>query len=384
MKVAVVTHVYTTGPAQDLRDYLVGKKIESVYFIGHPLFFDHRLHGSGIEIYNKGIKIKEKYFQIKRTPFFISVIKDIWLTCMWIIKSGQKFDLFVGSNNLNAFAGIILRSIGKVKKVVYYVIDYNPHRFNNKIYNSIYIQIDQFCVKNADETWNLSSRMAWARKKYFGFTGGNQIEAPIGVWPERINLNTKKIPYSLVYMGHVTKKQGIQNVIQSIPQIIKKIPKFKLFVLGGGEYLDELELMTRKLKISNHVKFTGFIKDHHDIESLLPKYSLAIAPYEKYDDQGNLSFTYFTDPGKLKMYLACGLPILLSDVPSSAKRIESEGMGKIIRKELAEEVIELFNNQKKIEIMTKNVRSHASDFSWPHIFSKLLSSFDNKSEILRP
>jgi len=168
MNVVIATHVYTTGPAQDLKDYLNGEKIDNLMFIGHPLFFDKKLKGSGYEKYRKGKLTKENYSPIKKTPAIFSYLKDIWLTIKWVIQTGRKWDLFVGSDNLNALSGIVLKRLGHVKKVIYYVIDYNPSRFENKTLNYIYHKIDQFCVRHADETWNLSPRMEWGRKKYFG------------------------------------------------------------------------------------------------------------------------------------------------------------------------------------------------------------------------
>lgn len=375
MKVVIATHVYTTGPAQDLRDYLIEEKEDEVFFIGHPLFYDPKLKGSGYEKYTKGKPVVEKYSPIKNNPFLISYFNDVRLTVKWVRESKEMWELFVGSDNLNALSGIILKKMGFVKKVVYYVIDYNPHRFNNRLINFIYHKIDQFCVKYSDETWNLSPRMEWGRKQYFGFSGGNQKVVPVGVWTDRINTNVKKIPNSLVFIGHITKKQGIQKVIKVIPQIIKKIPDFKFIIIGGGYYHAELSKLAESLKVSEYVEFKGFVEDHTDIEKLLPKYSLAIAPYDKYDDNGNLTFTYFADPAKLKLYLACGLPLLISDVPYNAKDIVNHKCGEIIGENLASDIISFLEHQSNLKLYQSNVKKYAKQFNWETIFSKSLVQY---------
>lgn len=372
MKVVIATHVYTTGPAQDLRDYFIGKKVEKVLFIGHPLFYDPKLKGSGFERYEKGKLMIKNYSPISKLPSFISYFKDIWQTVKWVKDSGEKWNLFVGSDNLNALSGLILKRMGLVNKVIYYVIDYNPYRFDNVLLNLIYHKIDQFCVKYADETWNLSPRMEWGRKKYFDFSGGNQKVVPVGVWLDRINLKVKKIPNSLVFMGHVTKKQGIQNVIREIPKIIKKIPRFTFIIIGGGDYLGSLEALAKNLKVSRYVEFKGYIKDHREIERLLPQYSLAIAPYEKFDENGHLSFTYFADPAKIKLYLACGLPVLVSDVSYNAKDIEEQKCGMIFGDNLSKEIISLLIDSHKILVFQKNSLNYAKRFDWKKIFSNTL------------
>jgi len=43
---------------------------------------------------------------------------------------------------------------------------------------------------------------------------------------------------------------------------------------------------------------------------------LGVALYDKYDEFGNLSYTYFADPMKIKVYLAAGVPVMTTDVPT--------------------------------------------------------------------
>jgi len=312
----ISTHVFATGPAQDLKEFLLKEGADKVLFIGHPLFHDKRLKGSGYEYYEKGEKVKEYYQKlpgrkVNLLDYLFHTLRSVW----WILKSGMKFDLYVGSDDVNATAGVILKKLGRVKKTVYYVIDYNPHRFKNKIMNSLYHKADRFCVKNSDETWNLSPRMEQARKDYFGFSGGHQKVVPVGVWLDRI----KPKPYdevekhTAVFMGHITKKQGIQHVIEAIPEILKQIPDFKLLVIGDGDYLDELKKLASSLGVASFISFSGYIEDASLVEDMITRCAVALALYDLYDDDGNLTFTYYADPSKIKVYLSCGLLVLTSD-----------------------------------------------------------------------
>lgn len=377
-KIIIATHVYATGPAQDLREYFLKCKIEKLLFIGHPLFFDKKLKSSGYEIYEKGELKKENYKKLKKIPEPIAYLKDIFLNIFWVIKTGKKWNLYVGSDNLNAFSGIILKKLGGVEKVIYYVIDYNPKRFENKILNKIYHWIDQFCVKYADETWNLSPRMTQARKKYFNFSGGNQKTVPIGVWFDRFErLDFSQIEkHTLVFMGYILEKQGVQYVLDAIPDIIKEIPDFKFLVIGDGGYLENLKKQTIKLKIEKFVEFTGYIEKHSDVEKILAKCACAIAMYEKYDKSGNLSFTYFADPGKIKAYLAGGLPILLSDVPHNAREIEEKRCGFVVeqnKESIAKSVVAILKDEEKLKEYRKNAINYAKEFNWEKIFGENLN-----------
>ncbi len=376
-KIIIATHVYTTGPAQDLREYLLKHKTGKLLFIGHPLFFDKKLKSSGYELYEKGELEKENYKKIKKIPEPLTYLKDIFLNIFWVIKTGKKWDLYIGNDNLNAFSGIILKKLGLVERVIYYVIDYNPKRFENKILNKIYHWIDQFCVKYADETWNLSPRMAEARKEYFNFSGGNQKTVPIGIWFDRFpRLDFSQIEkHTLVFMGHILEKQGVQYVLDAIPDITKEIPDFKFLIISDGEYLEKLKEQTSKLNIEKFVEFAGYIEKHSDVEKMLARCACAIAMYEKYDKSGNLSFTYFSDPGKIKAYLAGGLPIFLTDTPYNAGEIENKKCGFIIernKESIAKAVVAILKDEKILKEYRENAANYAKEFDWEKIFGECL------------
>jgi glycosyltransferase involved in cell wall biosynthesis len=375
-KIVIATHVYTTGPAQDLKKFLNSKKIKKLLFIGHPLFYSLKLKGSGFELYQEGKLSASFYHKIRNLRFSIACIKDILLNFYWVLKTKEKWDLYVGCNCLNAFCGIIFKSLGKVDKTVFYVIDYNPHHFSNRILNYIYHQIDQFCVRFSDETWNLSYKMEVTRKKYFNFHAGNQRFTPIGVWLNRIKRasNQKKSSNTLIYMGGLTKKQGVQNAIKAIPTIIKKIPEFRFLIIGDGEYAPALKQMVKNLKIEKFVEFTGYVKDHETVEKLMLQGSVAVSLYEKYSD-GHLSFTYFTDPGKIKVYLACGLPILTTDVPYNAKEIEAKKCGFVVgysKQRITDAVIKLMSDKNLLRKYQKNSVDYVRQFDWNIIFENNL------------
>ena len=117
-KIIVSTHVYADGPAQALRNYLLQQRTGELLFIGHPLFFDKRLDGSGYELYERGNKLKAFHHRIRRLPAVISYFKDAFLDILYPLRFGKKWDLCVACDNLNAFSGIILRWLGRVDKII--------------------------------------------------------------------------------------------------------------------------------------------------------------------------------------------------------------------------------------------------------------------------
>lgn len=378
-KYIIATHVFATGPAQDLEEYLRDHvKVDDLLFIGHPLFYQKRQKGSGYKYYKNGNLIEEKYFPNWKLPSVISYLKDVIFSIYWVQIRNSKWNLYVGSGNINAFVGILLRKMGRVEKVVFYTIDYVPIRFENKLLNKLYHWVDKYCVKNADQTWNLSSRMAEAREKQKGMKMSEynkQVTFPIGIWYDRI----KRLPFdeiekhTLVYMGHLIEKQGVQLVLDAIPDIIKEIPDFKFLVIGTGDYESVLKLKAHELNIESFVEFTGYIKDHREIENLLAKSACAVALYNKKIDP----WTYYADPGKVKAYLAAGLPVIITDVPQIAREIQVNKCGFIVKYEkddFTRALLFLMHEDELTNNYHQNAAKFAKRFNWNDSFIKYLQA----------
>lgn len=370
-RVAIATHVFATGPAQELEEYLKGK-IDFLLFIGHPFSYASDTR-SFFNIHNSGITEKRKAFNWK-LPEILIYFKDVLYTICWTLRCPKKFDLYVGADPLNAFSGIILRTIGKVKKVVFYTIDYVPKRFNNRLLNWIYHAIDRFCARHCDCVWNLSARMIAARQKEGLKKVDNQIVVPIGVRFERIKRSEagRINRNQLVYMGHLRKGQGLELLIDSLADIIAKNPYIKLTIIGTGELESNLKNRVKDLNLESQVEFKGYIDSHEDVENILTNCGIGLSLYEPHSD----SFTWYTDPGKPKQYLACGLPVIITRVPWIAEEIERIPMGIAInynKEELVKAITRLMTDDELCKKCRENAIRYASDISWDKIFDEALT-----------
>ena len=117
------------------------QKIENLLFIAHPLIFikDNLKKSSRFELYKKGKLLRKGESFHWQLPEYLLYVKDLIYTILWSFRFIDKCDHFIGSGNLNAFAGHILKGLNRASNVIYYVIDYIPKRFSNKfIYFSIF------------------------------------------------------------------------------------------------------------------------------------------------------------------------------------------------------------------------------------------------------
>ena len=371
-KIALVTHEYATGPSHSLETYLRDKS-KNLFFIAHPFVFakdirsHYRFYGHNGKLLDE--KFAARFFRIQT----LSLLKDLFLSFYWLSKK-PPFDVFIGVDNINVFLGVIFKKLGRVKKIVFYTIDYIPNRFENKIINTIYHFLDRFAVKHSDIVWNLSPVMQQEREKRGVPTQykKKQIVVPVGTENNIRDVSFNKIKrFHLAHMGHLTKKQGVQTVLRAIPFIVKRIPNFHFDILGGGDYESDLKKLVSELNIQKYVTFHGYIKSHFELEKKLSSCSLAIAPYV--NEKNN--FIRYTDPGKVKAYLAAGLPIVITKVPPVWRELEKNKCGVGVSddfKKIAKVVATLMLDTDKLKLYRKNARKMSKEFSWEKVFGKAI------------
>lgn len=375
-KVIVTSHIFASGPTQALVAYLRQPgRTQRLMFIGHPLLpRPGRKNISFVKFYHRGKKTSEKLFRNFGTRFSAHYALNFFLTIFWVLVSGQKWDLFIGVNNLNTLSGLVLKGLGRVDRVIFYGIDFVPRRFNHPLVNDIYHWVDRIAVIYADEIWSLSARMTEARKRFRNLTvpTGKEKIVPMGIWFDQL----PRVPFAevekttLVFMGHLLEKQGVQVVIGALPRIIKKIPDFKLLIIGKGEYRPVLEKMVKDRGLGKAVVFTGYIEDYQEMSRVIARSACAVALYQPGDDERN--FTYYTDPGKIKDYLGAGLPVILTDVPHNARELERAGCGVVVsyqKSRVAEAVIGILSDEGKLRKYRRSALDYARCCDWGKIFA---------------
>ena len=366
----IATHVYATGPSFKLEDFLK-KKVESLIFIGHPFSFTKDTR-SFIRIYKKGKLVFENKFVTWQGPESLFYLKDILLTLWWSFQYGKDVGYFVGVNNFNAFAGYLLKLLGRVRKIIFYTIDYIPQRFENNSLNYVYHFLDQLAIKKSDKVWNLSPIMVKEREKK-GVRARyreKQITVPIGTDVRKKPLAFRAIDrYKIIFMGHIREGQGVEMLIHAMRDVIKKIPEAHLLIIGGGPLENNMRNQVKRLKLEKKVKFTGFVKKFTDVQKYLQDGAIAVAPYV--DD--SRTYTRYTDPGKPKDYLASGLPVVITKVPQVAYEIEKNKCGLAInynKRELTDAIVRLLKDEGKLSFFRKNAFKMAEKYGWDKIFDE--------------
>jgi glycosyltransferase involved in cell wall biosynthesis len=329
----VVAHKFHTTAEDELVAYLNLRGAEEVLNIRHA-FSDAPDRRSAFRLYRRGRLVAEGATRdFRGWPEPLIYAKELWFTLSWTLRFGGHWDRYVAVDGLLALFGLLLRLLGRVGRVTFWSLDFVPSgRFVSRLRNAVYARVNRYAALRADEVWDHTPLMVEAKRAHLGLTPRDYRAhrvVPYGIWLERITARTFEACERnvLVFIGHLIEKQGVQRVIESIPTIVEAIPDFRFRVIGDGAYRSALEALAERIGVSAHVQFIGRIEDDGAVEELIAGSCVAIAPYLRELD----TFTQFgADPGKVKNYLGCGVPVLVTDVPWIAREVAAHGAGEVI------------------------------------------------------
>lgn len=377
IKVVIASHRTLPNPIVDnLKEYLFTNYKGEVLDITHPLLeTDESFENSSK---SEWFHNRKPHKQINAFHWKMSVpllyVKDFVYTLIWSLRFG-RCDLYFGVGNLNPVAGIILKKLGRINKVVYYCQDYFQDRFKDPVLNNFYFQLDKFCVRYSDETWNVSAAMVEARERKMGMRRevyNRQFTVPGGIWFRKV----KRVPFpkvdrqKIVYRGTLLDWQGVDLAIKAMPFIIKKIRGARLEIIGGGPEEIKLKNLAKKLKVEKSVLFHGLITDRQKMEEMLRNASLGVATFNTriLDDKVKNG-----DPGKIKDYMVMGMPVITTDALYYHQRIIDKKCGIVVDynpKQFADSVIKLLSDKSLLKIYRQNALKFIKDFDWNKIYSK--------------
>lgn len=314
----IATNGFAEGPAQALRDYLVALGARRVTTVSHPLVEERG--NEHLVTTNEGRTVSTRGYRLPNRPPYTYLVDPL------VPPRLPRSTAWFGFNNLAALRGLWERSLGRVESTYYWAVDFVPQRFGRGVATAAYDRLDRVVCKRVDARIELSEIALNERTAAFGSSPramAPAIVVPMGAWVARTPkaaLDSLSEP-RLVFLGHLVARQGVATLIRAVPLLLDKRPRMMLDVIGGGPEADSLRALARSLGVEDRVEFHGFVERHEDVERILARGTIAVAPYRA----DARSFTRYADPGKLKSYVAAGLPIVLTDVPPNARELEAAG-----------------------------------------------------------
>lgn len=201
----------------------------------------------------------------------------------------------------------------------------------------------------------------------------SQIELiPCGVDIKKFKKNEKikKLRNSLLFVGRLDKRKGIDFLIETIPLIKKRVSDIKLFIIGKGKIRKKTKKFVRDNDLESNIRFLGFVPD-----SQLPKWynccQLTVVP------------SVFEGFGLTAIEsLACETPVIGTNVDGIRSIIKNNKNGILVeydnKKELTAQIVKLLNNSiLRKEFSKEGSKTIRENFNWDKIALKTMEVYKN-------
>ncbi len=125
----------------------------------------------------------------------------------------------------------------------------------------------------------------------------------------------------------LTHSSVFDIVLDAFKNSSKKIPGLHLLIIGTGPYQEKLIQKVKKMNMSKNIIFTGQLSN----EKLMKEVSVSGMALAIYTFSKKYSWVYYGDSKKAREYLACGVPVIITDVVSTSQDIGKFKTGLVIK-----------------------------------------------------
>ena len=170
------------------------------------------------------------------------------------------------------------------------------------------------------------------------------------------------------FVGVLYAHQGLDTLIEATPELLQSCPDVVFLIGGGGPMAKVWQERVRQMNVDKAFRFLGVIP-YDKLPIFLNAADICVAPFK--EDRGE------TSPLKLFDYMACGRPVVCSDIPSLKSLIEATDGILAVRPDdsdaLASGLISLLNDDAMREHMGNEGRKYAVNcHSWDVIAHRIV------------
>lgn len=177
----------------------------------------------------------------------------------------------------------------------------------------------------------------------------------------------------IITIGRLEPQKGLDTLLYAFKEILKDNPGVSLDIVGregSKNYETYLKNICIKEGLTSNVKFYGFLQQKEIVE-LLNKASIFAMP-SRIESFGLV----------LVEAMACGLPVVSTDVGAIPEIIPNKKTGVLIEpeniEELAEQILILLNdNKKRADLAKEGIRRVKENFTWEKRAERVENIYDS-------
>ena len=174
----------------------------------------------------------------------------------------------------------------------------------------------------------------------------------------------------VVFVGNLVPWQGLDVLLEALPLLVGAHPSLRVAIVGDGVLGKSLAQLARRLGVADSVLFLGACP-HESVGLYIGAADVCVAPFTRErNDRIGLS------PLKLYEYLACGRPVVASDLPGVRDILRASGGGLLVPPDdpqaLARAVSQLLENPTDSRAMGLSGRRRVlAEWTWEHTAERI-------------
>jgi glycosyltransferase involved in cell wall biosynthesis len=145
--------------------------------------------------------------------------------------------------------------------------------------------------------------------------------APKGMKESRQELGLSPDGHVACFVGNMVGWQGVTVLLDAFSSVIRDLPGSTLVLVGEGPELPSLKGRARDLDVAESVRFAGRIP-YDRVPTYICAANVCVAPFLPVRK---------ASPIKVFEYLACGIPVIVSDVDEVGEFVRSAGCGLVVK-----------------------------------------------------
>ena len=231
--------------------------------------------------------VQKTYFLIYRFILILLVI--------YFLKK-HKIDVVLdrsSSNGIGVFSGFLMG-----KPTIVELLDPDYSKLSLRLANKIFAYTKNIIDPIFHDKVKIVSAGVDTNTFKPNYGEGNDVR-------KKYNLKGKKV---VVYVGAMSAWHGAEDLIEIATKFERDL---RFLMVGKG--LDMIEEKTKEISISSRFIFTGFV-EHEDVPKYISAADLAVAPYNPKGFRDMEKYGFYFSPIKIFEYMACGKPVVASDL----------------------------------------------------------------------
>lgn len=178
----------------------------------------------------------------------------------------------------------------------------------------------------------------------------------------------------VLFVGNLAPWQGIEYLLRAATIIIKRNPKTKFLIVGDGIMRNKLKSLVKELNIVEDVIFTGTVP-YENVPEYINISDVCVAPFTHVRNE-----SMGLSPLKIYEYLACGKPVVASNIKGVGDLLRNSNSGiEVVPEdptELANAIIKLLKDEQLMEQMGDYGRKLVvKNYSWEITAKKTIDVF---------